>query len=70
MVKSILFFLSLLFSITVFSQNRNQFQKDELKMNIFINDLMKKMTLAEKVGQMNLPTVGFDVTGPLLSEGV
>ncbi|MEO6818580.1 MAG: beta-glucosidase BglX, partial [Ginsengibacter sp.] len=42
----------------------------ELKMNIFINDLMKKMTLAEKVGQMNLPTVGFDVTGPLLSEGV
>ena len=39
-------------------------------MNTFINALMKKMTLEEKIGQMNLPTVGFDVTGPLLSQGV
>jgi beta-glucosidase len=40
------------------------------KMDDFINALMKKMTLEEKIGQMNLPTVGFDVTGPLLSKGV
>ena len=40
------------------------------KMNAFISALMKKMTLEEKIGQMNLPTVGFDVTGPLLSQGV
>ncbi len=40
------------------------------KMNDFINNLMKKMTLEEKIGQMNLPTVGFDVTGPLLSKDV
>ena len=39
-------------------------------MNSFINSLMQKMTLEEKIGQMNLPTVGFDVTGPLLSQGV
>ncbi len=39
-------------------------------MDNFINALMKKMTLEEKIGQMNLPTVGFDVTGPLLSQGV
>ncbi|MEO8721702.1 MAG: beta-glucosidase BglX [Ginsengibacter sp.] len=40
------------------------------KMNDFISSLMKKMTLEEKIGQMNLPTVGFDVTGPILSQGV
>lgn len=39
-------------------------------MNVFIDNLMKQMTLEEKIGQMNLPTVGFDVTGPLLSQGV
>jgi len=31
---------------------------------------MSKMTLDEKIGQLNLPAVGFDVTGPILSEGV
>lgn len=40
------------------------------KMNDYINALMKKMTLEEKIGQMNLPTVGFDVTGPILSQNV
>ena len=39
-------------------------------MDLFISDLMSKMTLAEKIGQMNLPTVGFDVTGPILSQDV
>lgn len=39
-------------------------------MDVFISDLMSKMTLTEKIGQMNLPTVGFDVTGPILSEDV
>jgi beta-glucosidase len=37
-------------------------------MDSFINDLMGRMTLAEKVGQLNLLSVGFDVTGPLLSQ--
>lgn len=43
---------------------------DIQKMNAFVSDLMSKMTLEEKVGQMNLPSVGFDVTGPVVSEGV
>lgn len=42
----------------------------EVKMNQFITTLMQKMTLEEKIGQLNLPSVGFDVTGPLLSQGV
>jgi beta-glucosidase len=36
----------------------------------FVSELMDKMTLKEKIGQLNLPSIGFDVTGPILSEGV
>ncbi len=39
-------------------------------MNKFIDDLMSKMTLEEKVGQLNLLPIGFDVTGPILSQDV
>ena len=31
---------------------------------------MSLMTLDEKIGQLNLPSVGFDVTGPVLSKDV
>ncbi|WP_236704846.1 glycoside hydrolase family 3 N-terminal domain-containing protein [Hymenobacter sp. AT01-02] len=40
------------------------------KMTKFINDLMQKMTLEEKIGQLNMITVGFDVTGPVVSKDV
>lgn len=40
------------------------------KMNKFIDDLIAKMTLEEKIGQLNLAAVGFDVTGPIVSENV
>jgi beta-glucosidase len=40
------------------------------KMNAYIDALMKKMTLEEKIGQLNLPSIGFDVTGPILSTDV
>src|SRR5438309_5985869 len=42
----------------------------DAKMNTFVSALMKKMTLDEKIGQLNLPSVGFDVTGPILSKDV
>jgi beta-glucosidase len=38
------------------------------KMDAFIRDLMGRMTLQEKIGQLNLLSVGFDVTGPQLSK--
>ena len=38
------------------------------QMNAFVNELMSRMTLGEKIGQLNLLSVGFDVTGPLLSQ--
>jgi beta-glucosidase len=42
----------------------------EAEMHQFVSSLMRQMTLEEKIGQLNLPTVGFDVTGPLLSRDV
>ncbi|MCB2409733.1 beta-glucosidase BglX [Hymenobacter lucidus] len=43
---------------------------DDPKMQRFIDELMSKMTLEEKIGQLNLITVGFDVTGPVVSKDV
>jgi beta-glucosidase len=40
------------------------------KMNSFINDLMGKMTLEEKIGQLNLTTGGSFVTGSTVNEKV
>jgi len=37
-------------------------------MDAFIGDLMGRMTLQEKIGQLNLMSVGFDVTGPQMSK--
>ena len=40
------------------------------KMQQYIDGLMAKMTTAEKIGQLNLLAVGFDVTGPVVSKDV
>ena len=40
----------------------------DARMNTFIDDLMSRMTLQEKIGQLNLLSVGFDVTGPVLNK--
>lgn len=45
-------------------------QPQDAAMNRFISALMQKMTAEEKIGQLNLPSIGFDVTGPILSQGV
>ena len=45
-------------------------KKTPVDMNAFIDELMSKMTLEEKVGQLNLVSVGFDITGPIVSQNV
>lgn len=40
------------------------------QLDSFVDALMGKMTVKEKIGQLNLASVGFDVTGPLLSKDV
>ncbi|MFD1872054.1 beta-glucosidase BglX [Hymenobacter bucti] len=42
----------------------------DAKMQQFISALLQKMTPEEKIGQLNLVSVGFTVTGPVVSEGV
>ena len=39
-------------------------------MKQFIDGLLGKMTQDEKIGQLNLVSVGFDVTGPVVSKDV
>ncbi len=40
------------------------------KMDSFVNDLMAKMTIEEKIGQLNLPVAGSGVTGIVVSADV
>jgi beta-glucosidase len=43
-------------------------QSQDEKMNLFINDLMNKMSVDEKLGQLNLTTAGGFVTGSAVNE--
>ena len=43
---------------------------DQTQMNRFIDDLMGKMTLQEKIGQLNLPVTGDIITGSAVSGDV
>ena len=43
---------------------------DQAKMNQFIDELMGKMTLQEKIGQLNLPVTGDIITGSTVSGDV
>jgi beta-glucosidase len=66
LIATLLFFGS----SALFAQTRKTTTTSDAKMNTYIKNLMAKMTVDEKIGQLNLPAVGFDVTGPILSEGV
>ena len=65
MKSNILKLSYLLFTLLIITScNNNNSEKE-----IFINDLMSKMTLEEKVGQMNQYNGFWDATGPLPKEG-
>ena len=48
---------------TVVQANAQVKKPSDAAMNRFVSDLMKKMTLDEKIGQLNLPGAGDIVTG-------
>jgi beta-glucosidase len=66
--KPILLFMLMVSASSAFSQVVSPAQQK--KMDAFINNLMSKMTLDEKIGQLNQVSVGFDVTGPIVSKNV
>src|SRR3954454_2961179 len=47
-----------------------QVHAQDSKMNVFISNLMSKMTIDEKIGQLNLVTPGGAVTGSVVSKDV
>jgi beta-glucosidase len=48
----------------------NKQSSKEMEMDKFVDNLMRQMTLEEKIGQLNLLSMWFDVTGPRMSEDV
>jgi len=65
MLKSLLLILACFITIEPFAQSR------DAKMKTFVDALMKKMTLDEKIGQLNLVTPGGGIlTGAVVSKGV
>ena len=66
--KPLLLFMLIVSASSAFSQVVSPAQQK--KMDAFINNLMSKMTLDEKIGQLNQVSVGFDVTGPIVSKNV
>jgi beta-glucosidase len=65
-MKKLQFLLVVFFAVSLTSHA----QVSNTKMNDFINGLMKKMTLDEKIGQLNLVTPGGAVTGAVVSKDV
>jgi beta-glucosidase len=47
-----------------------QTKSSDAKMDAFVNSLMSKMTLDEKIGQLNLVTAGRATTGSVVNKGV
>lgn len=72
MKRVIAFVLLIMSCLGGFSQERKitSTMSGTPAMDKFINELMSKMTIEEKIGQLNLVSVGFDVTGPIVSQNV
>jgi beta-glucosidase len=67
--KPVLFTCMLvLFNTLIFAQSKAL--RSDYKMNVFINALMKKMTIEEKIGQLNLPGSDDVITGSMSSTNI
>src|SRR5262245_38726115 len=56
--------------LIIISANASAQTSQDAKMKAFIDGLMKKMTLDEKIGQLNLPGAGDITTGQASSSGI
>lgn len=64
------FVLFLFFDVMAQQKKKASVTDGKASMDKFIDELMGKMTVEEKIGQLNLVSVGFDVTGPIVSQNV
>jgi beta-glucosidase len=60
------FFFSVLIAFNLCAQT----PPSDSNMDAFVSDLLGRMTLEEKIGQLNLLSTGFDMTGPVASKDV
>lgn len=67
---SFLLLLATLLSNTISAQQKKAISPEQQKMNTFISSLMAKMTVDEKIGQLNLVTGGEATTGAAVSTDV
>ena len=67
--KNILLFSAILASLVSCSKKTTENVSTSHKQNGFIEDLLKKMTLDEKLGQMSLFTTDWESTGPTIRAG-
>ena len=67
-IKILLLSMLMLFSSILAAQNKSL--APDQKMKVFIDGLMKKMTLDEKIGQLNLPAAGDITTGQSTSSDI
>ena len=66
----ILIILLASFVLNASAQNKKAVSPEEAKMNTFIDKLMAKMTVDEKIGQLNLPSSGDITTGQANSSDI
>ena len=59
-----------LFVLNGSAQTKKPVSAEEAKMNTFISNLMAKMTVDEKIGQLNLPSSGDITTGQANSSDI
>lgn len=69
-ITNLFVFALLLTATSSIAQNKKTVSPAHQKMNGFISTLMQKMTLDEKIGQLNLLTGGEATTGSVVSTGV
>lgn len=69
-MKHLLFKLQAFLVLLVITATNAYSQKSPVDMDRFIDDLMKKMTIEEKIGQLNLPVTGEITTGQAKSSDV
>lgn len=56
--------------LTPFNKALAQAKTEDEKMNAYVKGLMSKMTIDEKIGQLNLVTIGAATTGSVVNKGV
>jgi beta-glucosidase len=69
-MKKIIVVLAAALTIPAFAQQKKTITTEKQKMDAFISKLMAKMTVDEKIGQLNLVTGGEATTGAAVSTGV